>query len=100
MTGRQSWLETSRRHARLAVLRILNGAPGRRANASVLRAGLDALLHRLGREALEGELAWLADQGLVTLERVDGMTLATLTSRGADVADDLAQVPGVARPDV
>ena len=95
-----TWLEESRRHARLAVLRILNGAPGREANAAVLRAGLDALLHRLSREALEGELAWLSDQGLVTLGRVGDLTLVTLTPRGADVADDRAHVPGVARPDV
>ena len=44
------------------------------------------------------ELAWLAEQGLIELDRTGSMHVARLLPRGADVALGAAQQPGIAPP--
>jgi hypothetical protein len=87
-------------HVRLAVLRVLEEAPGYQANSAILLSAIEMLGLRTTRDGLETELAWLAEQGLVALERLlaERLTVATLTGRGLDVALGRALVPGVARP--
>lgn len=86
-------------HVRLALLRLLNEAPGYKANSSiltdfVLNMGLSAT-----RDQVRTQLAWLREQGLVTTEeQLPGLLVATATERGLDVANGLAHVPGVRRP--
>ena len=86
-------------HVRLALLRLLNEAPGYKANSSiltdfVLNMGLSAT-----RDQVRTQLAWLREQGLVTTEeQLPGLLVATATERGLDVANALAHVPGVRRP--
>ena len=94
-----SWADRAREYRRHLILYILEGQSGRSANDSVLRSALDALAVVVSRDVVTGDLAWLAEQGLVTTEGVDEFTVATLTSRGSDVAQDRAQHPGVARPE-
>lgn len=82
---------------RRVLLHVLGQATAGRANDSVLqmalaRAGLSA-----SRDVVRTELSWLREQGLVTLEEFDDLAVAVLTRRGRDVADGLADVPGVAR---
>jgi len=48
---------------------------------------------------LRADLAWLAEQGLVTIEEVATVMIATVTRRGGDVAFGRAVVPGVRRPE-
>ncbi len=84
---------------RLVILRILTEDPGYRANAYVLRPALDAMGHTVSMDKLEGDLAWLSEQGLVRIERASDITVATLTQRGADVALGRASVPGIKRPE-
>lgn len=84
---------------RLAILRVLYQAPGHRANGSVLQTALDAIGHDVSRDTIRGDLAWLAEQGLVAVEQVGtDLHVAELTQRGADVGTGRSVVPGVKRP--
>jgi hypothetical protein len=82
---------------RLALLRALANASQYRANAFLLRAYCDSVGHVVSAERVETDLAWLAEQSLVVIERTP-VLLATLTARGADVAAGRALQPGVKRP--
>lgn len=84
---------------RLAILRLLAADAAYAINESVMQAALDPLGHRVGRDVVRGEFAWLKEQGLVEVEQVtDAVHVARLTSRGLDVAEGRAVVPGVKRP--
>lgn len=88
---------------RLVILRILHEDSDYSVNDSLLGKALAAYGHGVGRDVVRTELAWLAEQGLVTVEGLprpgrDPLQVATLTSRGAEVAEGRAQVPGIARP--
>lgn len=83
---------------RLVLLRFLDEAPGRELNTSVLHTALDAYGHAVSRDQVETDAAWLAEQGLITLEVVGPVRVAALTGRGADVVACRAVVPGVKRP--
>jgi hypothetical protein len=82
---------------RLVLLRALEAAVQYRANAYLLRSYCDSVGHVVSAERLATDLAWLAEQGLVTLDRAP-ITVATLTARGLDVATGRAVQPGVKRP--
>jgi hypothetical protein len=83
---------------RLVVLRLLEQAPDYRGNAFLLQRALDGFGHAVGMDRLGSDLAWLAEQDLLRLEALAGVSIATLTQRGADVAHGRVVVPGVARP--
>lgn len=85
-------------HLRIAVLRVLASAPAWRANSSILCSAVDSLGLTATRDQIRGELAWLAEQRLVTTVDHSGLVVATLTERGVDVAEGRAVVPGVQRP--
>lgn len=86
-------------HLRLTLLRLLAEAPGYCANSSVLTNAARQLGVVATRDQARVELAWLAEQRLVTtLEPTAGLIVATLTERGHDVATGAAEVPGVQRP--
>lgn len=87
-----------RRHQRLAILQLLAEDAAYAHNDAVLQAGLAALGHTVSGDALRTQLAWLAEQGLVTVREVGELQVARLTRRGADAAAGRAEVPGVARP--
>jgi hypothetical protein len=82
---------------RLVLLRALEAAVQYRANAYLLRAYSDSVGHVVSAERLATDLAWLAEQGLVTVE-TQPVLVATLTARGLDVANGRAVQPGVKRP--
>ncbi len=83
---------------RLVLLRALHAAAQYSANAYLLRRFAESLGHTASADRIEQDIAWLAEQGLVTRKAPEGVTVATLTQRGQDVADGSATVPGVARP--
>ena len=83
---------------RLVVLRLLEQAPDYRGNAYLLQSALTTFGHTVGMDRLATELAWLEEQGLLAVETVGSVTIATLTQRGADVAAGRSVVPGVKRP--
>ena len=82
---------------RLVLLRALEAAAQYRANAYLLRAYSDSVGHVVSEERLRTDLAWLAEQSLVTLEHKP-VLVATLTARGLDVATGRAHQPGVKKP--
>lgn len=83
---------------RLVLLRGLKAAAQYRANAYLLRRFAESVGHTVSADRIEGDLAWLAEQGLVEMMVSQGVTVCTLTTRGLDVADGAATCPGVARP--
>lgn len=89
-------LQTENR--RCAFLRFLADDADYAMNTSVLQTALGAIGHGVSRDTIEADAAWLEEQGLVTREDVNGITVVTITRRGADVAAGRAVVPGVKRP--
>lgn len=87
-----------REDQRLLMLRLLAELPAYRANSSVLTMGLSSYGHAISRDQVKTEMAWLRDQGLVVVEDLGPVLVATLTERGADVATGRTTVPGVKRP--
>lgn len=86
-------------HIRLAVLRLLDGAPGFSANDSVLTQSMAQLGLLCTRDQMRGHLAWLEEQRAVTLLRpTSTMLVANLTERGGDLARGRSVIPGVQQP--
>lgn len=84
---------------RLVILRVLVESPGYRANDSVIHTALEAYGHSVSRDQARTDIAWLAEQGLISTEEIgDGVTVATLSQRGEDVAAGRAVAPGVKKP--
>jgi hypothetical protein len=83
---------------RLVLLKALENAAQYRTNAFLLRRFAESVGHTVGGDRIETDLAWLAEQGLVGLEQAQGVTVATITARGLDVATGRTRVPGVAVP--
>lgn len=83
---------------RLRILALLAESNAYTAPADVIRMVLDRMGHAISSDLLATELAWLAEQGLVTLQDIGGAAFARITVRGLDVASGAALVPGVARP--
>lgn len=81
---------------RLVLLLLLAEAPGRSATASLLIDGAGDFGLTPTRDQVETALAWLAEQGAVTLTHEDGVTGAAILSRGLDVVAGRADPPGVA----
>lgn len=101
-----SFAELLDQDRRLVLLRGLQSAAQYRANAYLLRRFCAAMGHTVSADQTETDLAWLAEQRLVTTEKVgetvggisSKVTLATLTVRGLDVATGVSVVPGVTQP--
>ena len=83
---------------RLVVLKLLAGADEYSCNHHLLHTALPGLGHNCSEDTLLTELDWLAEQGLVTREKIGGVTIAKLTGRGEDVQAGRARVTGVKRP--
>lgn len=96
---KQSFAALMAEDRRLGILRLLKTAPGKSANHYVLQTALEQVeAHRVSRDTVKTDLAWLEEQGLVTVEAVGHLVSAALTGRGDDVASGLASVPGVKTP--
>ena len=93
-----TYLQIVLEEARLVILRLLNEASEFSSNSSILDRALDEFGLNLSRDQVDTQLNWLAEQGLVTTEKIATITRATLTRRGEDVARGQAFVPGVKRP--
>ncbi|BCS94603.1 hypothetical protein DSLASN_02350 [Desulfoluna limicola] len=92
-----SYEQTIQEHLRITLLRLLYEDPDYTQNDSLLTDLTEAYGFTPSRDKVRTELAWLAEQGLVTID--DGkIIIAMLTERGADVARGRVTVPGVKRP--
>lgn len=86
-------------HIRLSILRLLDGQPAYCANDSVLTIAVQQFGLSCTRTQMRDHLAWLEDVRMVTLLKpADGVIVATLTERGADIAHGRATTAGIARP--
>ncbi len=85
-------------HLRITVLRLLLDDPGYSMNESLLLDAVEQFGFQPSRDNLRAQLAWLSEQGLVTMDGVEHCQVAKLTTRGEDVARGRAFVPGVKRP--
>lgn len=84
---------------RLSLLLVLAQTPGYSANAFLLRDAIGQIYgHSASIDQVTTDIAWLAEQGLVESRKVSEVTLATLTTRGADAAAGRATVPGIKKP--
>lgn len=93
-----SYSEHHARHVRLTVLRLLAAQPAYCANDSVIADSLAGYGFRLSRDRVGTEIAWLAEQGLVSAETLGHLVVVTATRRGLEAAEGLTAVPGIARP--
>ena len=93
-----NFAEHQRTDRRLVILRCLEGAVQYRAPSPLIGRFLDQFGHTVSTDVLTADLAWLREQGLAEAVETGGITVATLTARGLDVAQGRATVPGVARP--
>jgi hypothetical protein len=82
---------------RLALLQFLSEGSYSQ-NESVLRDLLKRTGRMLPADKLRTELAWLREQGLIFVEDVYDTWVASISVRGLDVANGVALVPGVRRP--
>lgn len=83
---------------RLVLLRACEAAAQYSANVYLLRRFCDVSGHVVSLDRVQADLAWLEEQGLITLDRRPDIWVATLTTRGLDVATGRAVHPGVQRP--
>ena len=84
---------------RLVFLKLLVDAPDYAHNEFVLKDALAAMGHTVSSDKVQSEAAWLEEQGLVSTKDVAGLTVYKITPRGKDVAQGLAFVPGVKKPE-
>lgn len=94
----ENFAEYLRHDIRLVILRVLAELPAYRANSSVLTMALERFGHAATRDQIKTELRWLEEQGLLSIDDIGAVLVATLSERGSDVARGRAKVPGVARP--
>ena len=83
---------------RLVILRVLAELAAYRTNSFLLHTLLGKFGHEPSADQVKTDLTWLREQDLVAVDDVEGVYVATLTTRGADVAAGRAVVPGVKRP--
>jgi hypothetical protein len=84
------------RHRRLAILQVLAASTGNKSNERVIRDSLGILGYAISSDLTRTELAWLEEQGLVTISTPDNLYVVVLSERGGDVARGVAKQPGVA----
>ena len=83
---------------RLVILRLLLNAPLYTANDSVITIALSDFGHAVSRDQVRTDLAWLAENGCMTIEDLATIQIATLTQRGVETATGDVITPGVKRP--
>jgi len=93
-----SYAQLVQEDRRLVILRILSESDQYSTNEHLLKMGLHAFGHNVGTDLARTELAWLKEQGLVSVDEIGGVQIPKLTGRGLDVAQGSTVVPGVKRP--
>jgi hypothetical protein len=83
---------------RLYLLKTLKQAGDYRMSDRYLQETLNAIAIGASLAIIRGDCAWLEQQGLIATSTVGTMTIALLRPAGLDVANGVATVPGIARP--
>ncbi len=79
------------------ILDILNLSSPPKLNHRALAVVLEQYGLRPADDALRGDLRWLFERGLITIEYLDNILIAALTQRGRDASADRLRVDGVSR---
>lgn len=92
--------QTLSRHRRLAILRFLEQSPTFTSNVSILTDVLNsnAIGIDTSRDQTTTELAWLSENGFISLAGQPDFRVATATARGVDIALGRATHPDIQRP--
>ncbi|MEE3071746.1 MAG: hypothetical protein VX378_11670 [Pseudomonadota bacterium] len=93
-----SYAQTLQEHARLTILRMLEDAPSYTLNVLIMTQLMRSYGINYSRDQVTGEVHWLKEQGLVNVEDMKGFIVVEATARGVEVAQGIAQYPGVQRP--
>jgi len=94
-----SYQDLKNAEIRLTIVQLLAQDPGYDLNETILGKLVNEFGYELSKDGLRTHLAWLAEQGLVTVRMVaERLQVAKLTSRGNDAAYGRINAPGVARP--
>lgn len=89
---------------RLMLLQALGAASGYSLPERALLRFLQSMSAPLSADGLRTQLAWLEEQGLLAIAKVQPLPdaapewTARINSRGLDVVDGIARTPGIARP--
>lgn len=83
---------------RYLILRALQSAAGYQASVNLLQAFLDSFGQKVSSDLVVGDLTWLAEQGLIELDKSNISAIAKLLNRGEDIALGRSTYPGVRRP--
>jgi hypothetical protein len=89
---------TLRKHRRLAILRFLKDCDAYSANGSIIRDVLNGVGVGSTSDQVTTELAWLREQGMIQIDDLGSVLLATATTRGVEIAQGLASHPDIQRP--
>ena len=89
---------TVSKHRRLTILRFLTDSPEYTSNGSSLVEVCNNFGVTTSHDQVAGELAWLEEQGFVSLEKHEAFVVAAATKRGLDIAAGRARHEGVQRP--
>ena len=94
-----NYSETVSADRRLLILQVLRSAYAYTAPLVLMRKFMSSAARPVSADLLATDLAWLGEQGLIDCKTTEGELIATLTTRGSDVASGLAIIPGVRRPE-
>ncbi len=92
------YTSTLARHRRLTILKFLADSPEYTSNASILVEVCNGFGVTSTRDQVAGDLAWLGEQGFVSLDHHGDFIIVTATERGLEIADGRARHEGVKRP--
>ena len=91
--------ELEAEHIRLAILQVLQQDTDYAHNEHILISALDQLGHHLSQDRLRAECHWLAELGLIEIDKLaESVWVMRLARSGYDIAAGRATRPGVARP--
>jgi hypothetical protein len=84
---------------RLVILRTLAESANYESNESMVAMCVREIGHgEASRDLIRTDFEWLREQGLLTVEELASVQIATLTQRGFETAKGIVTVPGVRRP--
>lgn len=90
--------DVQREHARIAILRLLNDSAPNGVNDSIMTDAINAHGIHMSRDAINTQLSWLEEQGLIRTETVGSVVVATIRRAGQAVALGRSFVSGIKRP--
>lgn len=93
-----TYLDTLRKHRRLAILRHLEACMDYTSNASILTDVLDGVGVTSSRDQVVTELAWLRENGFVSFDDAGDFLVVEATERGVEIARGRSMHPDIQRP--